>query len=347
MGTKISAPLSAKIGNLNLFATLCICIMHMSKTQWATTPSRILDIVLSMAMPTFFLLSGYLLVGHCDTTKPFGGDFLKKALKKRVSTLLISYIILSIFWFICKYAFHKIGVIYWGCEDTITIDALTPLSVLGLTPPTLPGLGVMWYIRMLFIFIIVSPLLIEIMRHGKTMAFLTVLALLVTTIILGIKFPESPTTKDLTTLHLTWTFRPSGFLFFALGIALRFYWNGNMTLSFAIGAGIIFVLGHIFPIVPYFGYILPLLLISFLFGILPATPAPSILYRNPFAIYVIHPMVTYGANLVCKACHLMNWYGTYSSTIVEFSLSVIIAVLIAETLRRKSPKWHQLLLGGR
>lgn len=144
---QIDERLSNKIANAGFVAALLVVTIHLP------TPSAqdgapwwihqfIGNGIAQLTVPYFFLVSGFLLGGHV-----FEKGWYARELLKRVRTLLVPYAIFSLLaWCV---SFVNDGGSRFDLVD-----------IFGLNLRTWTHLNVLWYVRALFFFALVSPLII-------------------------------------------------------------------------------------------------------------------------------------------------------------------------------------------
>lgn len=148
----IDERLSYKIANMSLLCAGLVMTMHVIPPRWVT--GWLNEGVCTMAVPYFFLVSGFFLVRG-------SGSWLEKVVR-RVRTLLVPLF----FW--CA-----VGAIYlaalafvanlhagrpWGAHIRLN-EVGYWFSALGLDPFAEPVHSPLWYVRALFVLILLSPLL--------------------------------------------------------------------------------------------------------------------------------------------------------------------------------------------
>ncbi len=116
----------------------------------------IVEILAKSAVPTFFVISGYFMVFK---DKTFDGHWFKSKLKSRIERLLIPYIIWNILYLIV-YTSEK----YLKGEDWASFLSYNLLRCFWATDTGLPIDYPLWYIRDLFLLIIVTPFLLYIIK---------------------------------------------------------------------------------------------------------------------------------------------------------------------------------------
>ena len=161
-----------------------------------------------IAVPWFFVASGFFLAGR------FGEErWYSKAVRKRVRTLLVPFVI----WAMIGLAFN--WCMWYGIQKTgYTCSVQNPMGdglMMGLIRAlgfdvNRANIGPIWYLRMLFLLVIVSPMIIwGIKRYGLLLPSVFFIAY-------GV--------YD-TTIHFTdfWEYVLSlrGFAYFTIGIAIR------------------------------------------------------------------------------------------------------------------------------
>lgn len=121
-----------------------------------------------VAIPWFFFASGFFLAGHIGEER-----WWSCAIQKRIRTLLVPFWIWSLIICIVRIVFavgvRLIGYDYHGADGMSLVSWSGLLRVLGLdyydTMPT------MWYLRTLFVFVILSPLISRINSLGLAFLF--------------------------------------------------------------------------------------------------------------------------------------------------------------------------------
>lgn len=96
-----------------------------------------------VAVPFFFFASGFFLALHMDEH----GWFMRE-MRKRVMTLLVPYVV-----FCC------IGIFYKTLTQQEIFDLSSLVKGFGFVWNYQPATGVLWYVRTLMIFVLISPLL--------------------------------------------------------------------------------------------------------------------------------------------------------------------------------------------
>ena len=139
---KITDEVSGKFANMAVISTVMIVFHHLPRHAPEGVVSvydAILQIhpIVLMAVPFFFLSSGFFLVGHSDEKK-----WWNVALIKRIKTLF-TYLLVNLMYFpfVNYFANRQGGGI---------------LSALGFVFPRNPACGPMWYVRNLFFLFVLA-----------------------------------------------------------------------------------------------------------------------------------------------------------------------------------------------
>lgn len=165
---QITAETSSRIADAGFISALMVVFIHIDiQSQCPAYVSCFAKIVksciCSVAVPTFFLISGYLLAGRVSES-----GWWPRAMRKRIITLCVPYLI----W----------GLLFFCFDYFRTHDAsfLGLLNSLGLTTCDMPGLYPLWFIRSLFLLVVISPIIVYcVSRFGvKLLAILFVIVLL-------------------------------------------------------------------------------------------------------------------------------------------------------------------------
>jgi len=168
--SEMSAETSNKLRNLGLVLAIFVVLMHAAfgfdasgiggPAGWLYSS---LKRVYAMAVPSFLLISGYLLAGRSD-----GPGWYRSVVSKRLKTLLVPFVLWSLLW--VAYLFVR-TVLLNAVGSQPLFDGLKPWmeksSYLGLDPVAHPMLGPLWYVRTLLVLVAVSPILMWMLARGK------------------------------------------------------------------------------------------------------------------------------------------------------------------------------------
>ena len=121
----------------------------------------------NIAIPFFFLISGFLFFNHIEQIN----DCFAK-IRKRFTTLVIPYLIWNLLLLVLCLIFSTIPILNAQIKHIYNLEYSFAWTVAKLTYK--PIVGQFWYIRTLFIFIILSPLYLYVFK-SKTFSFLILL----------------------------------------------------------------------------------------------------------------------------------------------------------------------------
>ena len=150
---------SLKISNIAFICACLVVFIHspISKTHYGFLEKFFKDILSRVAVPTFFMISGFLLAQRVKDEGWYG-----KAIKKRIKSLLMPLIILDVIWFPIKYGIHWLGVAHYGADgssDAMKLTVYNVLSGIGIIPWGNTVVIGMWYVKALFLLVCISPIL--------------------------------------------------------------------------------------------------------------------------------------------------------------------------------------------
>ena len=207
--------LSNKIANMGFLCALLVVVIHLSGDTVSKTMYLLLGMttegVCRIAVPFFFTTAGFLLAGRTDEVGWWG-----QSLKSRVRSLVVPFLL--------------IGLINCGIALVQTVggnllrgrgvfaglpDVGWWLTEMGFNPCAFPGHWVMWFVRALFLLVLVSPVLVWGLRRvgWGLVGGLFVVWTLTQPFVLGASEP----------ILRLWgtTVSVSGFFWFTLGLQLR------------------------------------------------------------------------------------------------------------------------------
>lgn len=308
---------SLVFARLSFIGACLIVALHIDQASGFMAP------IYRAAVPLFFMMSGYWLVGHIEKK-----GWWKDALKKRVKTLLIPYF----FWI------------------TATLGVLMALKFVG----SLVGLPVtdvyswryivdsygwnlckgvpanMWYVRCLYIFVILSAGVVALVRKSWVAGI--VLA------VVSMLLPRF--------VHLPWEgnfwyfgFNAVGFGWFVIGMILRLEKSDKLLITIGKWGGAAIMPGYALNSVP--------LVIIGLVGVAYYLPIPKSWGSLSFPIFAQHGLVwlilIYGFRLV----RLDGYLTSVTGYLIAIVLTVAVCVTLTVLLHKLVPRIANLIYGGR
>ena len=345
-----------RLANASLLAALGVVAIHLPLPYEAGSAWHYLHRLVSLglgkaAVPFFFLVSGYLLALHAGEP-----GWWKSALRKRVRTLLVPYLIWSVAFALVLFAASAIKELPALPDRAFVTEWLTAKKglVFGLDVTDVPLLVPLWYVRTLAILAIASPLILGILgRCGKSaLYFLFAVSLLFS---FAVEYrPEiifDPVIKAFRqTLH------PESVFYFSLGLWLQTTSRRSdriglrrsplvlsVSASLAVALLVLRVI-LIFSDRPYlvpYAVVVPFVLIAFWESV-PDTPWPAGLTSLSFPIYILHYFVLHAADVL-----LAGRGDNVLRIVVVYLLAVLLSAACALALRRFAPRFAAVAFGGR
>lgn len=330
----VDAQISSKISKLGFVAAVLVVMIHADVQEGCPESVRLVkDLVTGgvcgLAVPFFFAVSGYLLAGHAGEAGWWGS-----ALKKRVWSLLVPYLIWNVVFFVAD--IPRSGASAFGFA-----------TCLGLNPFEMPGVYPLWFVRSLMILVVISPVLVRLVRRQgwRFCALLWVVGALIGLLL----DKESDWTKSVTGLiPLT-----GGIFYFCVGVLLRvgnrlpcvspgWAWSslaGGLALTFA-GVGMRWsgCLGGA-DMMCRIG--VPLALVG-TWVLCPERPWPKWLVSCSFPVFALHVFALGFFNVVIV--REVNAVGVFFA---KCAVAVLLPMAFAVLIRRFAPPVARLLFGGR
>lgn len=355
MHNTIQADLSAKFANMSIVCAFMVVCIHVggvfekgSLGWWLAEFTR--DGVARMAVPYFFLVSGFFLAGKFEGIT-FRGLFpvWGREVLKRIRTLLIPLAIWPI-----------LGM-FWSAPFIIAANRLAgrplPHAVPFLNGVFWPGFGILWFVKFLFILVLLTPLLIFFVRKCRWLWLIVTFGTYMSAYtFLDYWNPTGP---------LEWCmyqFSLEGITYFSAGLMLRNHastilealrgrrswqilWLGIVVMCVAVFCKYMQVtysencggdlnLRH-FP-VPFF--------MVGIFGLMPTKRFPDYLISAAFPVYLLHPLC-----ILPIKC-LLNKISFVSSTtqyLIVWGGAFASSVFVAGLMRKVTPRSAYILFGGR
>ena len=274
--------------------------------------------IASIAVPYFFFASGFWLGKH-DLEVDYTSE-----IKKRCVTLLIPIMIWGSLWWVYR----------WRCSVSWS-------STVGLCVG-LPKYEPLWFLRTLFIIVIVSPVLRKLSENRLWMLFLFVFS---------IGYPLF-VGRGILYQFLRYFISPGGIFWFSCGLIMsdkrKIHWltMERCLVLFAIGI-LILALKIYLPDVCMISVnqmAVPFLLCG-LSGLMPKREIPYIFTSIPMLMYLSHEFFIYAfyrASLRIGYSNVIWWYYLITSVLV-----VLVSVIFSCSIKRLFPVIGKCLSGGR
>lgn len=341
---QIDKKLSSKMANMGLFCAVTIVLHHVNLSfpkdslgwYWNSGVWGV-----PFAVPYFFLAAGFFLAGHIDEP----GWWISE-LAKRVKTLLIPFLIWN-----GIFLFYHVGVLvtlnFLAHRPILANVWLSPsriLNVLGLNLFGQPEAGHSWFIRSLFLFVLVSPLL----KKCLSKRFLFILLFLY----LGL-CPDNESAVGWRCVF-RWFFSVEGLFYFSVGMFLRyrnisFNYSKFLSLVFLIFGFVAFLIAKVYLFFPeYFRVSGSMCVLVGLWGIMPTGMWPKYLTAMAFPLYMIHPIMLFVPRIFASHIH---WLSFLTTTFVGWWLVALwgvgVSLISARLLMRLVPRFSTWAFGNR
>ncbi len=343
---------SAKLTNMALFCACLVVFIHIVQEFPEGSPSwwcyhLLRDGLARIAVPFFFIASGYFLAGNTATS-----PWYKREITKRIKSLFIPYLLwntLHLVYFIPIILIANI-LAHAPLSRNLAIDGGMLLTQFGLNPYHYPGLVPLWFVRNLFFLVLLSPILIALLKWKRIFLFAlpTLLWLAWGLLTPWHSKPETP--------EAFWslTFSLSGLFHFTLGITLRYIpikVNFPPVIAFILGMGG-FILRWALELkgiiwAPHLQVIAIPLTLYAVWQWMPKRILFPRLSTVAFPIYLIHIFILNFIALTLSQLNLTHCAQTLTGYFLVGGVAIAGSILLALGLQRFFPKTASLLFGGR
>lgn len=289
-----------------------------------------------IAVPFFFLCSGYFIAGHMDENGWYGQEC-----KKRVWSLLIPYLFWCILYSVLIVLIDFASNLMHGRVAIMDIGIRFWTRTLGLSPFEYPRLWPMWYVRTLMVFVVISPILKRIIKTMGTVGLLVLLAL-------SSCFEIHQWTPQID-FAFSKGFSLFGLFFFFSGLFLR---TNVIRLPtkwgvVALTVGCCVVLGiaclrRWYDVSWFPRTICSILLIFGLWQFIPTRPFPVWMTTSTFAVFVMHPFFLY-----LWDCILQVPISTIGLWFLKWLIVFGGPIIVAQILRHYFPITAKYVFGRR
>lgn len=355
MQSSISPSLSHKLANMGFVcACLVVCIhLRLPNTDLVEPPIRYFlgTGICRIAVPFFFIASGYFLAGHTNEQGWWPREF-----GKRIHTLLIPYLCWSLiaagdllFRYLLKTQAFGIA---WDHGSPFSPSQL--LRIFGLYPLDHPLLVPLWYVRCLLLFLCITPLLNWLFSRTRTLGLICLVALFC----LSVGLDTQHTSPDSMLLFWQKCFSLGGLFYFGLGLFLR-HWPIRLALPRVVAGVLLAVAFSCYAlnmwgtwqdtnwIVYLRSVVTPIVLLA-VWSLIPSSPWPRWLTALSFPLFLIHYLVigiyqTLQGYLLPLSTALPPTLNYLTQWIVATGVSILLAL----AMKKWIPRISAVLFGGR
>lgn len=346
----IDIDLSRKLRNMTFLLACLIVVFHLPcGLNTETVSSRIVGFIKQeicpIAVPCFFAVSGFFLGRQCDEA-----GWYHNVMRKKLSSLVVPYFAVNTLYLPFIYVYHNVLRLGEWPGNGMGFDFYTIGRIYGLNPFSMPACNAFWFIRSLWFFFLVSPLVVWVIRRSKTMAILLVFVI---TILIHIQ--ETCITDQKWLYFFYDFFCMRGFLFFVGGLFLsrhrlfRCGWKWTVVLCSALVL-VCWVAEMIESdsVLRVVTSILKLVLMSSVFYcFVPCGKWYEWLTKSSFAIFAFHQLLFVGYGFLVRG---LGWRA-FNWPLVDVTIPLLLGVggpvFISVIIKRCGRSLSLVFLGGR
>lgn len=326
----------AKIRNLGFIGALLVVFIHVAPYHSGTAFISFLQCIFAAAaVPFFFLVSGYWLGLRAKEPCSY-----RRAVLKRLRTLGIPFLFWSVFMVVL------VRIVVFASKKTVSLDGV--FSQLGFNLWVQPLNHPLWYVRMLFLLVLASPLIAFVLRLRLRRVFLTALFFAY-----WLLSPDTGLVKwsDEWFWFVNFGFSLEGLVYFSIGFALPMMSGDAVRLPPAWVCVFVCIAGWLLEYnLPRYGFIgvakliIPWSLL-WMWMVVPTTGFGH-LPELSFPLYVLHVPVLFVCDLTLKMADL-RCENEIVDTIFRWVLVVFSTCGLIVVFRRSFPRFSTWTFGGR
>lgn len=362
---ELSSETGARFTNMSFLCACLVVLIHIEINPDFGAPLWWVEQLFAhrgmtnVAVPFYFLASGFFLAGHVDRS-----GWYSSAVLKRIRTLIVPFVLWNVlyrlFLLALEWGSSKVGYsphvpfpTYGSFEDVV--------NALGINPLAWPGHPHLWFVRCLFVFVLISPLVVHLVRKVRCAWWWGIGFLLMVGTLLGVALFAPRDVRDV----LSFYYSVEGLYYFALGTALRIgsvegwagRYDGALKITLPIGILLFFIpsayafaKGCVCDEIAYgFRLVATPFIMCGLWSVMPKKNVLGPLVGCAFPIYILHKFVLL---LIAGFAGMtgMREYLVRESVELYFGRMILVVMLICLFVRILEKIWPQgasILFGGR
>lgn len=303
-------------------------VYDLSNTLLGTIEKYLLS-AFEVAVPLFFIISGYLFFYNCDKTN------IKNKLKKRFKSLIVPYLL----WNLIGYFYFQIVNLFPFIRDNY-FGVIENFSIIGMIKQCFIGdyNTVTWFLRALIIYTYITPIFYLLINKNKTLSYS----------VLIISFLLCFISKDEHIINYCYYFLG---VFFAINYKDFFIKKHNIKSNMLIFLSLLFIF-------VYFDIIYTNILGRIIYGILSISlwfsldffktlKQPKWFMYNTFFFYCGHEMILEPIEKIFYLLIGNNIFGATLDFVIAPILTIICLSLICYFLNKYFPCIYRPLVGYR